>query len=665
MPRWLTYIYAILLSFFVLTGAEAREQIVTERTGASAAQWWFYTNVTLDELKAHTKKHKARIIDLDVNTSSPLRVSATLVKNAGAYKSGWWFYVGLSADQVNEKIAQNKARLIDVDPYHVNGKLRFAVIMVPNKGEAQTGWWWYYGQSMDSLKQKLSQNQARLVEIERYKHSGKTQFAAIMVKNTGAKAQKWWWYVGLSRSELKSKIFSHRARLLDLENYEVNGKKRFAAVLIPAAGESRWWWYHGLSPQDILMMARRLGARVVDIEVPGYGAKNYAALLTDNGMVRTGDCGGALKSFDQEIIKTMKRYQIPGASAAVIKDGRLVYACGFGYADLAAGTRATPTSLFRLASISKPLTVSALKKLEAQGALSLSDSMIDRLGSKKPGGPYKDSRLKNITLKQLVDHTAGWDLDKLGFDPMFYSNEIANALGTSKPSSCPTVMRYMFTQKKLNFAPGSDQFYSNFGYCVLGRVIEAQSGLDYETFVRAKILGPAGVKASMRVGRSLAAKRFPGEVSYYDIPFADPVTAVVPGGPKKVQRPDGGFHLEAMDAHGGWIASAIDIARFARFADPQPWSGAWNFEGSLPGTRSRVERNSDGSLVVALLFNTRPVDDLDKVIDRAVRRVRYWPTPDKWAAYGYGSNLQRAVNKPVRAITDTVGEATRLPGRLK
>ena len=669
MSRTLTYLYAFLLGFFVLTAAEAREQIAVERTGQSAAQWWFYVNVTPAELKANAQKHGARIIDLDISQSSPLRVSAALVSNKGAYRSGWWWYTGLTEAEVNQKTKDNKARLIDIDAYHVGGALRFAVVMVSNQGKAQTGWWWYHGQTMDGLKQKLAANQARLVEIERYKHKGQTRFAAIMVKNTGPRAQKWWWYVGLSEKELNSKIFSHRARLLDVESYATNGGKRFTAVLIPAAGESRWWWYHGVSAQDLKIMARRHGARIVDIEAPGYGIKKYSALMTDNGMVRSGDCGGPLASFDREIVKTMKRYKIPGAAAAVVKDGRLVYACGFGYADLDAGTRVDPKSLFRLASISKPLTVSALKRLQNDGALTLGDGMITRLGTNMPGGSYKDSRLKNITLQQLVDHQGGWDLDKLGFDPMFYSNEVANALGTSRPSSCPTVMRYMFTKKTLNFAPGSDQFYSNFGYCVLGRVIEAQSGMSYEQFVRAKVLGPAGVSASMRVGHSLASQRFKGEVSYYDIPFADPVSAVVPGGPKKVQRPDGGFHLEAMDAHGGWVSSALDIARFASFANPQPWGGSWNFEGSLPGTRSRVERNSDGSLVVALLFNTRPVDDMDKVIDRAIKGVRFWPTPDKWASYGYGTNLQRAVGNPVRAVTDTAGGVTRelgkLPGRLK
>lgn len=646
MSRTLTFVYAFLIGFWVLTAAEAREQVAVERTGTSSAEWWFYTNVTPDELKARLKQHKARIVDLDINQEKPLHLSATLVADRGDYRSNWLWYYGKSADEVAALIKKHNGRLIDLDAYHVNGALRFAIVMVPNAGKQQVGWWWYYGQSVPGLEQKLAQHKARLVNLDRYTDKGQTRFAAIMVQNTGPKAQNWWWYVGLTEADLKSKIFSHRARILDLEQYDFGQGKRFAAVLIPSAGESRWWWWHGKSSEDLLFTARRLGARIVDIEAPGNSIKRYAALMTDNGMIRSGECGGGMNSFDREIIRTMKRYKIPGASAAVVKDGRLVYACGFGYADIEAGTPVTPQSQFRIASVSKPLTISALRKLEAEGRLTMGDKMLARLGGNMPKGGIKDQRLKLITLEQLVDHKAGWDTDKMGFDPMFASNKIANALGTFMPVSCPTVMRYMFNERTLNFTPGTDSFYSNFGYCVLGRVIEAQSGQNYETYVRQHILNPAGVSAGMRLGRTLVKHRYPNEVRYYDHEGADNVSPVVAGAPGKVQRPDGGFNLEAMDAHGGWVGSALDVARFAQYANPQPWNSQWAFEGSLPGTRSRVERSMGGDLIVVLLFNTRPVDDLDKVIARAVKGVRYWPTPDRWASYGYGSTIKRAMTVP-------------------
>jgi len=168
---------------------------------------------------------------------------------------------------------------------------------------------------------------------------------------------------------------------------------------------------------------------------------------------------------------------------------------------------------------------------------------------------------------------------------------------------------------------------------VLGRIVEARGGQPYEKYVQDEILVPINI-TRMKIGKSLASKRFSNEVQYYDVEFAKDVNSVFDGQPKKVQRPDGGFYLEAMDAHGGWIASAPDIARFARFADPAPYGGGnWAFEGGLSGTRTRVDRR--GGVVVAVLFNTSPVKDLDKLVDNVITGVSVWPSRNLWAKYGY------------------------------
>jgi CubicO group peptidase (beta-lactamase class C family) len=129
----------------------------------------------------------------------------------------------------------------------------------------------------------------------------------------------------------------------------------------------------------------------------------------------------------------MKKYNIPGAAATVVKGDKLVYACAFGYADLKSGAEVKPQDLFRLASISKPITSSAIRKLRDDGKLSFSDKMLDRLGSAKPDEPYKDDGLEDITIQNLLDHKGGWNLGKMGFDPMFYSDS-----STPAPSKTST-----------------------------------------------------------------------------------------------------------------------------------------------------------------------------------------------------------------------------------
>lgn len=631
---WITGCLLSLVTLMITGAANAQEKVATERTLTQRTGWSQFANVSPQKLADEVRARKARIVDLDVNSASPLRLSATLVSNSGPHQSGWWWYHGQTADQLKQKLRDNKARLIDLDIYRVNGKLRFAAVMVPNTGDKATGWWWYYGQTAEQLNQKLQENKARLVDIERYSDGNKTRFAAIMVRNTGAKASQWWWYYGQTRDQLRNHISSKKARILDIEQYNTRNGKRFAVILVPNDGNRpmRWWYYHGTSAKDLLIMARRHGARLVDIEPPSGGAKRYAGIMVDNGMTRNGDCGGRqMASFDRQVVNAMKRYQIPGASVAVMKGDRLVYACAFGYANLDKNVKVKPEHRFRLASISKPITVSAIRKLEADNRLEFGDSMLDRLGNARPAAPYKDDKLENITIQHLLDHEGGWDRDE-SFDPMFRPGTIANALGVNAPATCRNVIRYMFQTQDLDFRPGRKDVYSNFGYCILGRIVEARSGQTYEAYVRDKILKPIGI-TKMRIGRSRLKNRRGNQVQYYNTPFAAKVDSVFPGDPEKVEHPDGGFHLEAMDSHGGWIASAIDTARFARFANPRPYGTSWFHNGSLRGTWTRVETNGD--VTVAVLFNSRADFETDEMIDRAIGGVRVWPTKDLWEKYGY------------------------------
>jgi N-acyl-D-amino-acid deacylase len=229
----------------------------------------------------------------------------------------------------------------------------------------------------------------------------------------------------------------------------------------------------------------------------------------------------------------------------------------------------------------------------------------------------------------------------------------------------------------LDFAPGARFAYSNFGYCVLGRVIEKQSGSSYEELVRKQILVPLGL-GRMRLGASLESQRAKGEVKYYS-PGGRTGRSVFANCPGQVPEPYGTFCLEAMDSHGGWLASALDLARFAAALDKPDAKGllkpdslralyepplppvsrkpdgsladhfygcGWNVRpigrhgkanywhlGSLPGTFTLLVRRFDGISWVAL-FNQRSEEgtltdsDLDPALHRAADSVADWPLTD-------------------------------------
>src|SRR5262249_7150297 len=127
------------------------------------------------------------------------------------------------------------------------------------------------------------------------------------------------------------------------------------------------------------------------------------------GMPITGKAPPILKPFDVGVEQIMLRHGIPGASVAITKDGRLVFAGGYGWAFYEKGERATPETLFGLASVSKCLTALATLKLVEEGKLRLEDKAFDLLGRlTPPPGARVDPRLSSITIRQLLNHSGGW-----------------------------------------------------------------------------------------------------------------------------------------------------------------------------------------------------------------------------------------------------------------
>src|SRR5262249_46131844 len=171
-----------------------------------------------------------------------------------------------------------------------------------------------------------------------------------------------------------------------------------------------------------------------------------------------------------------------------------------------------------------------------------------------------------VTVRHCLHHTGGSDRD-LSPDPSGVPWVIAEALGISPPLSINDVVRYGLG-RPLDFEPGTRHVYSNFGYLLLGRVVEAASGTGYEEYVRREVLSPLGIE-QMRLGRALPEDRFPGEVHYLDTRKRLGRCLHPPRLGQPVPLPDGADNFEVYEAHGGWVASAIDLVRFARgFDDP-------------------------------------------------------------------------------------------------
>lgn len=388
----------------------------------------------------------------------------------------------------------------------------------------------------------------------------------------------------------------------------------------------------------------------------------------------TGRANAALASFDELITQRMREKGIPGAALAISKNGRLIYARGYGYADLESKSLVQPDSLFRLASVSKPITGTSIAMLskDPKVRLDLDQSVFKYLGLHpflKPG-QREDSRIWKVTIRQLLQHTGGWDRAKSG-DLMFKWDQIASDTGSVLPPDHRHLIEWGMG-KPLDFAPGTKYAYSNFGFCVLGRVIEKASGMSYEQFVRQIVLKPYGI-TKMRIGGGMIAERARGEVKYYASSGAKRKSVF---GEPNVPEAYAFNSPSLMDAHGGWIASVVDLLRFTRgigqvegreargkglgfmFDRPQPPVGLdqagkpepvyYNFgwqvrdlgkgkvniwhAGGMPGSTTILVR-LDSGLSWALLMNKEDAGDIDGLLRQAAETVREWPTGDLFPSF--------------------------------
>lgn len=255
-----------------------------------------------------------------------------------------------------------------------------------------------------------------------------------------------------------------------------------------------------------------------------------------------------LESLDAAVVALMRRHGIPGASLAIANEGKLVLARGYGWANLENGDPVKPDTLFGVASISKSFTAVAILLLVEQGKLSLDDKPFVLLNVHPFPGARPDPRLKQITVRHLLIHAGGWDVKKSG-DPVNWTTELQFRRGDKIPVSPEELIAFTMGIP-LDFDPGTDEKYSNFGYIVLGEMVKKVSGVSYEKFVHEHILKPTGI------GRGglhpLDGRYFPNEARRY---IAGTENEIPP------------WKQKYSDAAGGWTMSAIDLVRFLTALD--------------------------------------------------------------------------------------------------
>ncbi|HEY0671976.1 MAG TPA: serine hydrolase domain-containing protein [Longimicrobiales bacterium] len=181
------------------------------------------------------------------------------------------------------------------------------------------------------------------------------------------------------------------------------------------------------------------------------------------------------------VFTAFDRKDSPGCALGVYQDDRIVYARGYGMADLQAGLPITSQSVFDIGSTSKQFTAASIVLLAQQGKLSLDDDVRRYI-------PELPLYSKPITIRHLLHHTSGLR-DYIGL--MTWGGASIDDHTTAQQALAAIVR-----QKGLNFEPGAEYLYSNSGYFLLSQIVERVSGKSLRTFAQEQIFEPLGMKST-------------------------------------------------------------------------------------------------------------------------------------------------------------------------
>lgn len=473
-------------------------------------------------------------------------------------------------------------------------------------------------------------------DISAYNVNGQELFAVIFDKVANAPA--WVARHGLSAADYQTeftKWVGQGYRLTVVSGYASGNQVKYAAMW-EKSGNYAWQARHNMTTQQYQDEFDRLfyqGYRPIWVNgTTVNGQDSYAAIWEAKETFKDAD----MQKVDAAVEKFMKNYNVPGLSFALTKDGRLVLAKTYGFANKETGERVAPRHQFRIASVSKPITATAIMMLMEQNKLKMGDKIFGTgalLGTTYGKQPY-GTNITNITVQNLLNHASGGWASDLGFDPMFNYTNLNHKDLISK----------VLDEKPLQKTPGTEYHYSNFGFCVLGRVIEKLSGQTYPDFVKSKIFTPNGI-TNMQIAGDTEGDRKPNEVKYYGQGGEDPY----------------GMKVARMDSHGGWVGTAIDLARFIVRVDKfntkpdilktatldnmytlgiagsgyaKGWAvnnvpNYWH-NGSLPGEQALMVRTADG-FCWSVLVNTRTGNiggDMDALMWTIKNSITFYPSFD-------------------------------------
>lgn len=408
-------------------------------------------------------------------------------------------------------------------------------------------------------------------------------------------------------------------------------------------------------------------------------------------LTRTGTAVSAFAAFDTYMTNHMTATDARAASIAITRHGRLVYARGYTYAEPGYPTT-QPTSMFRLASCSKPLTAIAAHQLDES---LLSFGMGTRVGAYLGLNPA-DARFADITVAHTIQHGSGIVRDASSWTVANWFN-----LSTMPVSAWQTAL--YGADRALVGTPGTLNEYSNVAYTVLGQAIVRGSGKTFERYMREDVAAPLGV-TRLWVGGNRRSELRSGEVYYHGEGFSTGASTLHSDGRPLVGQYGGGAYgdMRQIDAPGGLITSTVDAVRLLAgayhlacdnllltqttadnaLAEPVAplavdrggfvWQDlgygviAHGKAGTLPGASTQMVLRSDG-VAIAVFVNKSESHVSRDSLNNMANAVANWPTNDLFPTYGlpvFQRTCPRLLGATVSRLPSLTSDAFLLDGEV-
>lgn len=242
-------------------------------------------------------------------------------------------------------------------------------------------------------------------------------------------------------------------------------------------------------------------------------------------------------NVDDAVRQQMKEQHIPGVGLAVVRNGSLVKATGYGLANIENGTPVTPATIFEIGSMTKQFTATAIMLLAEEGKLSLDDSIAKYFPEASPA-------LEAVTIRHLLTHTSG--IPDLAGD--VDASQAGKGIIDLRQEYTEDELAHAYLAQPLGFRPGTRWSYCNVCYSLLGFLIHRVTGRAYAEFLGERIFAPLGMKTTRMLSY---AEIIPNRASGYDL---------INGAWKNTRR----WQSESIfsDAAGGLLMNVLDLAKW-------------------------------------------------------------------------------------------------------